>query len=88
MRRRRDPFGRVTYVPVRWSLDLSPAGQCVNCGQRDPKDTRSHANADTSPKHRVYSVSVEHDGGRSDTMSGEFCSWDCAEAYHGEDIGR
>jgi hypothetical protein len=77
VRRRRDSVGRCSYVPVR-----DREGQCAFCGQRDPRDTRRHALADTTPRHRCYTIEIESDGGRTTTVTGAFCSWACAEAYH------
>jgi len=68
MRRRRDPFARETYIPIRHK-----GGSCHECGSTRP----------------VYDVKMESDGGRIAMMrGGPFCSWGCAEMYHGGQIGR
>jgi len=68
VRRRRDPFGRMEYIPIRVK-----GASCTECGSTG----------------RVYDVKIESDGGRSAMMRGApFCSWGCAEAYHGGAIGR
>lgn len=71
MRQRRDPFARVTYVPVK-STRLT----CDQCG------------ADRQRGRPIYDVLEDSDGGRSGFIAGGFCSWSCAEAYHGRGIGR
>lgn len=40
------------------------------------------------PRHPNYTIIVQSDGGRSAPLSGVFCSWQCAETYHGHRIGR
>lgn len=79
MRRRRDSFGRQTFVPVR-----ERQGCCDLCGQFDPIRARGKA----LPTHRIYSIRVESDGGRTFTVGGEYCSWSCAEAYTGSEFPR
>ena len=39
-------------------------------------------------ERRAYSVQRETDGGRTSSLTGTFCSWSCAESYHGEPIAR
>ena len=73
MRRRRDVFARMTFVP-RPNRD---AKTCAWCGT--PR----------APRRPLYSVTCESDGGRASTLREEFCSWSCAESYYGEGrIGR
>jgi len=36
----------------------------------------------------IYDIRQESDGGRSSFITGGFCSWSCAESYHGQEIGR
>ncbi|HJR05091.1 MAG TPA: hypothetical protein VKA83_25840 [Methylomirabilota bacterium] len=87
MRQRRDPLARVTFVPVRFKPG-DVGGQCVWCGNRDPRDQRPHALADTGPRAPCYRIREEHDGGRAAILTGEFDSWTCAESYHDRRIGR
>ena len=69
MRRRRDSFGRMTYVPRR----VKDARGCRWCGSTG----------------KLYEVEAQSDGGRSGYLrGGPFCSWACAESYHGGLIGR
>lgn len=65
MRRRRDSFGRQTFVPIRSERKTDSCGECGTSG-------------------RVYFVRIESDGGRNSmARGGPFCSWSCAESYHG-----
>ena len=70
MRQRRDAFARVTYVPRRIVPLPGHDGWCSWCG------------TGPVPRHPLYVVVVEHDGGRENTLSGAFCTWSCAESYH------
>lgn len=72
MRQRRDPFARITYVPVRFP-NTAP---CDWCGTPPTKG------------RPIRVIRSESDGGRSNFLTGGFCSWSCAESYHGNPIGR
>lgn len=74
MRQRRDPFARESYRPR--AIAQAQGGSCGWCGQT------------SYPRHPLYIICIERDGSRDDDMRGKFCSWDCAESYHGTRIGR
>lgn len=80
MRRRRDPFARETHLPMR-----NPDAACAWCGSRDP---RRPAAMDADVERRIYDLVTEHDAGRRTKWSHAYCSWSCAESYHGDTIGR
>lgn len=82
MRRRRDPFARCTYVPVRRDDYL-----CSFCGAADPRRAQTTPALIAAPKARIYRITVENDSGRDNALTGAFCSWPCAEAYHGVSLG-
>lgn len=72
MRQRRDPFARITLVPVPMQ---HASLTCDWCGT--PR----------APRRPIYALRQESDGGRSSVITGGFCSWSCAEAYHGTTLG-
>lgn len=78
MRRRRDPFARVTLVPEISRIHAS----CAECGIAPRK---------MIPLRRVR---VEPDAGRDSylrrTGGGDLvvCSWSCAESYTDSTLGR
>lgn len=74
MRARRDLFARCTYAPIR-----RYGATCTNCGSCKQTPTRR--------RRYCWVVEVQHDGDRTKTLAGWFCSWGCAEALHGR-IGR
>jgi hypothetical protein len=78
MRRRRDPFARVTYIPVVNTHYPNASPTCIECGTRAQR------------RHPLYLIRIESDdGSRSNEMTaGVFCSWSCAEAFHDARIGR
>lgn len=87
MRRRRDSFGRQTFIPER-----APGAACDYCGQKDPLSTIL---TERDAVHRCYRVMCESDGGRSAYVraigrggSAAFCSWSCVEAYTGLEFAR
>lgn len=82
MRRRRDPFGRETHLPQR-NTDAS----CAWCGAVDPRRPASIP-LGANVERRIYDLTTETDGGRWTKWSRSYCSWSCAEAYHGGTIGR
>lgn len=45
-------------------------GKCSWCGQGP------------QPRHPIYRVVVERDGGRDHMIEGQFCSWGCLDTYH------
>ena len=72
MRARRDPFSRETLQPV---IETRLNG-CSWCGQI------------AYPRHPLYAIRIERDGGRSDVIGGTFCGWSCAESYHDSKLAR
>lgn len=72
MRRRRNAFARVTYVPERCPQKHR---ECDWCGQGP------------MPRRPLYAIRLENDSGRNDYLRGHFDSWQCAEAYHDGRIG-
>ncbi len=75
MRARRNPFARESYVPVKVPTNDPVLAQlrpitCSWCSQT------------AWPRHPLYQIRVESDGGRSNVIRGQFCSWADAEAYH------
>lgn len=47
---------------------------CDWCGQQRGKG------------HPIRDIRCETDGGRSFYLTGGFCSWSCAESYHGQEF--
>lgn len=75
MRQRRDPFARITYVPTPLGSYAGAHTACAWCG------------ATPAPRRPLREIRQESDGGRTSTLSGVFCSWSCAESYHGSPLG-
>jgi hypothetical protein len=77
MRRRRDPFARMTYVPVVNTRYPDASPTCIECGQP------------AQPRRPLYMIKIESDQNNRDyVMRGTFCSWSCAESFHDAQIGR
>jgi hypothetical protein len=56
--------------------------------ERSERTTCDFCGTPRAKGHPIRNIRQESDAGRSNFLTGAFCSWSCAEAYHGANIGR